>query len=166
MSGQPSRRAVIRSGVGVAVIGLAGCTFDDPEVSEGHLFVENPTTEPQRLLLSVARNPDGNGERVVDATYRVPPETVLRFQGALESGNQYAIEANLPGGGPADSVEITVETCDGNGSAERMDVRVRAEPDAIGITPFGCDSSYPTNEAEYVDPEEYRVADDAATDTA
>lgn len=110
-------------------------------------------------------NPDGDSERIIGGTYRVPPQKVLQFQGVLESREKYAIEANLPGGGPADRVQINVETCDENDPAQKMDVRVRAEPDSIGILPFGCDSAYPESEQEYVNATEYRVADDAATDT-
>ena len=154
----PSRRDVLRAGSAIAATGLAGCTFGNQGTPTGHLLVGNQTTDPVRVSLAVIANPEGERESLVDGLYRVPAGHVLQFEGVLESRTEYSIAADVPGGEPEDQVSVGIETCDENDPAEKMDVRVRAAPDDVGIIPYGCDQTYTRREdMTYVDPEDYLV---------
>ena len=162
-----SRRDLLRAGAAaVATTGLAGCRFDNPDVPKGHLFVTNPTGNTHRVSLTVVQDPETAGRRLVHGTYRVPSTVVLRFREVLEQGHEYTIRAAIPGAGPTDDLRLQVGTCDENAPSGRTDVRIRVEPDALGIIRYGCDRTYPTVEDEYVDPSEYRVSEQGVTETA
>lgn len=142
----------------MAVTGLAGCALDNEETPNGHLLVENPANDAVRLSLVVTANPGGDGERIIDGVYGVPAGHVLQFEGVLESGSQYSIDAAVLPNQQEGRVEVGVETCDEGDSAEKMDVRVRATSDSLGIIPYGCDQTYTRSEdMTYVDPSDYQV---------
>lgn len=139
-------------------MGLAGCAFDNPEAQGGHLFVENPMPSSEVVELKVVKDPTGETEEIVDAKYRIPSSTVLQFDNVLTAGSRYSIQVNIPNNDSTDSVQVRVRTCDEQAPSERMDVRVRAARDSLGIIPLGCDESYTYREQDYVDPSKYRVS--------
>ncbi len=96
--------------------------------------------------------------------YRLPADTGFRYDEVLESETAYTIQVRREDSEPRDRVNVTVPTCE-SGNAGRT-VSVRAQPDGLGVIPWGCeDSDYTLRELEYRSPEEYAVDPPAGTGT-
>lgn len=164
-----SRRTFLRLGAGTAVAtSLSGCLLGNEEVPGGHLFVGSSLGGPRRLWLTVVEDPEGNSEEVVDGLYRIPPQTVLQFDGVLQSDMTYSISARIPNTSTEERFDVTIETCDEDDPAEKMDVRIRAntDPNDIGIIHYRCDRTYNYEEdTEYVNASEYRIEDATPQET-
>lgn len=167
MSGEHSRRSLLRRGAGLCTaMGLAGCTLGTPTATDGELFVYNPYRNEQRVHVRVVRDPEGDGERIVDGVYRVPSGNTLEFDGVLEGGQQYRISARPADDPPASALRNTVDTCDGEGESGRTSVRIYIARDSVSMTTFGCDNEfYRRDNVEYLDASEYQVEDTAANTT-
>ena len=160
----PSRRSVLRTGAVTAVGALGGCLLNNPQVPGGHLYVENMLPEDYRVMITVTEGTDRQGETVVEGWYRVPVNHALQFEGVIESGTTYTVTAHRPTVPPEDRITVTVDPCEGDGSAAR-DVSVRIRQDGTGIIPWECDQDYTRRELEYVDPSEYAIDPPQATGT-
>lgn len=138
--------------------------FGSPAVANGRLFVDNPRNETQVIHIEVTRNPDADGERVIDARYRVPSGHVLEFDGVLEPGTRYLIRAWLPNSPPIEPSSHTVDTCDSDDSSRQTSVRIRAARDGVAMVSFGCEQTYQRREdAQYANASEYRLGDGTST---
>ena len=140
--------------------GLSGCLLGNEEVPNGHLFVGSSLGGPDQLRLTVVEDPEGNSERVVDGLYRIPSQTVLQFNGVLQSGMTYSISARIPNTSMEERFDVTIDTCDEGDPAEKMDIRIRAntDPNDIGIIHYRCDRTYNYEEnTQYVNASEYRI---------
>lgn len=164
MSGPRSRRAVLATAATAAVGSQAGCLWLNQESPSGHLFVENTSTRESVIDLTVTPGTDLEGDPVVSGWYRLPVDTGFRYDEVLESGTAYTIQVRGEDAGPRDRVSVTVPTCE-SGNAGRT-VSVRAQPDGLGVIPWGCeDSDYTLRELEYGSPEEYAVDPPEGVDT-
>lgn len=150
-----SRRSVLRA-VGVTgATALAGCSWNNPDVSGGHLFVENFLPEDYQTAISVAQGRSQDGEEVVEGYYRIPSDHAIQFGEILEGGAAHTITAYTRGSSPEDRTTVTVPAC-GSEDATR-DVSVRVREDGTGIIPWECNQEYDRRELEYVDASEYRI---------
>lgn len=157
-----SRRRAIAAVAASATGLLAGCQglpFSEQPVETGHLFVQNREDEPIELSLSLVEDA-GDGERVVHATYRVPADTALQFEGVLEAGTEYAVRAvqpNLQEQGET-NLDIVAETCEEDDPAGSVDVAVNVSSSGPEISVFNCQTPYTrTGELTYQAAAEYRI---------
>ena len=159
MSGEHSRRRLLRLGAGLCTTtGLAGCALGTPTVTDGTLFVYNPYRDEQRVHVRVARDPEGDSERIVDGVYRVPSGDTLEFDGVLERGQQYRVSARPSDDPPADALRDRVDTCDEEGSSGQTSVRIHVARDSVSMITYGCDNAFPRrDDVEYLDASEYDV---------
>jgi hypothetical protein len=153
-----TRRRLLEAGAGIgAATGLSGCILGAPEVPNGHLFVDNPRDERQRVELRVV---DRDGGRPLAAAYEVPPAHVLQFDDVLAADEEYTIHARLPESEPVDPIDVSVATCQEDDQSGTTDVRLRLARDTVTPVVLDCDRGYQRRPgAEYVEPGEYRVDD-------
>ncbi len=155
MVDERSRRSVLRAAGVTGAAAIAGCSWNNPDVTGGHLFVENFLPEDYRTVVSVAQGRSRDGEEVVEGYYRIPSDHAIQFEEILEGGAAHTITAYTRGSSPADRTTVTVPACGGENATRDVSVRVRE--DGTGIIPWECDQEYERRELEYVDATDYRV---------
>lgn len=157
-----SRRRLVQASV--AMIGAtnsAGCLsnpFSEP-VPAGHIFVENRTNFSKLIALSVTED-NQNGERLINAEYRIPEWHALQFQGVLEPGRAYDIRAYQPDarGTGRKLVVLDIQTCEADDPTSQFEVSILASSNGPDILVHGCDQGYnQVQSLTYVDPSEYRT---------
>ncbi len=164
MSGPPSRRAFLATAATAAVGSQAGCLWDNPESSDGHLFVENTSTDVSVIGLTVTPGTDQEGDPVVSGWYRIPIDTGFRYDEVIESGTAYTLTVRRTDVEPPDRVSITVPTCESGNTGRTVSVRTQA--DGLGVIPWGCEESdYTLRELDYGEPDEYNVDPPAGADS-
>lgn len=157
----PSRRHVLKFVGAASVTLLPGCAVQEALPGEdptGHLYVRNRMDEDQRVAITVTDT--SNGERILDAKYRIPPEHVLHFTEVLASGNTYAIQVLQPDieGAGEGQLSVTAETCQEGDPSEKMDVAVLITTHGPDIIPYDCDEAYDRDaDLTYVEPAEYWI---------
>lgn len=150
----------------VAVTGaLAGCALDNPTVSGNHLFIENRDTTAHTVAISVRETSNGR-ETVLQDRYRIPGEHALQFEGVLESGADYQIDVEQTQADiepQQDDLDVGIQTCGEDDSADRMDVSVILDGSGPGFVTWPCNQTYTYRERlTYEDPDAY-TADDGTT---
>ncbi|WP_226023311.1 hypothetical protein [Halomicrobium salinisoli] len=164
MSDSPSRRAFLATATTAVVGSQAGCLWLNEESADGHLFVENTSTDVSVIGLTVTPGTDQEGDPVVSGWYRLPVDTGFRYDEVLQSGTAYTLTVRRTDVEPQDRVNITVPTCE-SGNTGRT-VSVRAQADGLGVIPWGCeDSDYTLRELDYGQPDEYAVDPPAGADS-